>query len=94
MVEAGEHRLRWRNVKGGGISLDAFTFAREPAFQPSDALFPKSGPQVVVVQGENVVKFATHEGHLPGDERAAVSLAGDGARLRDFTVSGATCCAI
>lgn len=88
LIEAGEHRLRWRNVKGGGISLDAFAFAREPAFQPTDAPFPKSGPQVVVVQGEDVMKFATREGRLPGGDRAAVWLAGDGAGLRDLTVSG------
>lgn len=87
-VEAGEHRLRWRNVKGGGISLDAFVFSLAPDFQPSDASFPKSGPKVVVVQGEDVVRFVSREGRLPGGDRAAVWLAGDGAGLRDLTVSG------
>jgi len=87
-VEAGEHRLRWQNVKGGGISLDALVFSLAPGFQPSDTPFPKSGPKVVVVRGEDVVRFVSREGRLPGGDRAAVWLAGDEAGLRDLTVSG------
>lgn len=87
-VDAGEHRIRWQNIKGGGISIDAFVFALNPDFMPSDKPFPKDGPQVIVVQGEDVVKFVARDGRLPDVDRAVVWLAGDGASLRDLTVSG------
>ena len=86
-VPAGEHTLRWRNNKGGGISLDAFVFALDPDYQPSDAPYPSDSPRVVVLQGEDAVRFDTKEGSLPGGERAAVWLAGDGAGIQDLTVS-------
>ncbi len=87
-IDAGHHTLRWRNAKGGGIALDAFVFALDPKFQPTDTPYPESDPQVVVVQGEDVVKFATRHGRLPGNDRAAVWLAGDGACVQDLTISG------
>lgn len=87
-IPAGKHRLTWRNVKGGGISLDAYVFALDPDFRPSDDPFPISGERVVVLQGEDVVDFESREGSLPGRMRSAVWLQGDGASLRDLTVSG------
>ncbi|MBI5686495.1 MAG: hypothetical protein HZC54_15605 [Verrucomicrobia bacterium] len=40
-LTAGKHKLVWRNVKGGGVSLDAFVFALEPGFVP-DEVFARS----------------------------------------------------
>ncbi len=87
-LAAGEQTLRWRNVQGGGISLDAFVFALDPDYQPSDRPWPESGDGVVVVQAEDVARFAARDGSLPSGVRAAVWLAGDGAALEDLTVSG------
>jgi len=87
-VSAGPHELVWKNVKGGGIHIDAFVFALEPGFAPTNTLFPKSGEKVVVLQGEDVIRFETKEGRLPHSDGAAVWLAGDGAGITDLTVCG------
>ncbi|MBD3183584.1 hypothetical protein GF312_14925 [Candidatus Poribacteria bacterium] len=86
-LEAGTHILRWRNVKGGGISLDAFVFALNPDYEPSDSPFPETGKDVIVLQGENVTKFQTKEGVLPGRMTVAVALTGDNAAIKDLTIS-------
>ena len=87
-LSAGRHKLTWKNVKGGGISLDAFLFALDPAFIPTQNPPPVSGEKIVVLQGEDCVRFAAKDGNLPGGDRASVWLAGDGAGLRDLTVLG------
>lgn len=87
-MKAGAHRLVWKNLKGGGLSLDAFVFAIDPQFQPSDTPFPKSADRVIVIQGESVVKMQSKEGTLPGGQNAVIWLCGDGATVRDLTVLG------
>ncbi len=87
-IPAGMHEVVWRNEKGGGINLDAFVFALDPDYEPSDAEMPTSGERIVVVQGEDVSSFKTTEGVLPGGDAAAVWLAGDGAALTDLTLCG------
>jgi hypothetical protein len=87
-LKAGTHVLRWRNVKGGGISLDAFVFSLNPDYKPSDSPFPETGENVIVLQGEDVKKFQTKEGVLPGRMTAAVLLTGDRASIKSLTVSG------
>jgi len=95
-VKKGTHELVWKNVKGGGINLDAFVFALDPstslragpAFAPADQPWPKSGDTLVVLQGEDVVRFETKEGALPGSDAAAAWLAGDGAAIADLTLCG------
>lgn len=87
-IGAGTHTLRWQNAKGGGISLDAFVFALAPAFQPSDAPHPAAGDRVVVVQGEDATRFLTKEGSLGSGDAATVWLAGDGAGVRNLSISG------
>jgi hypothetical protein len=87
-LSAGRHKLLWKNVRGGGIALDAFVFARDSAYVPSDAPLPVSGRERIVLQAEDCVQFACKEGQLPGQDRAAVWLAGDNAGLEDLTVLG------
>jgi hypothetical protein len=87
-MSAGEHTLTWRNVKGGGIALDAFAFALDEAYEPGDNPFPKSSGRVIVLQGEDVIEFNARMGTLPQRSMSAVWLAGDGAGLADLTVSG------
>ncbi len=84
----GHHTLTWKNVKGGGASLDAFVFALEPKFVPAQNPPPSNSPTVVVVQAEDCTRFATKEGNLPGGDRAAIWLAGDGASVKDLTIIG------
>jgi len=87
-IRAGKHTLLWRNVKGGGLSLDAFVLTRDPADTPSDAPWPTNSSSRVVIQGEDCTRFETKEGQLPGSERAAVWLSGDGAAIESLTVLG------
>ncbi len=84
----GKHKLTWKNIKGGGISLDAMVFTLDPAYAPSDSPLPVAGENVIVLQAEDCVKMQAKEGELPGGERAAVWLAGDGASLADLTLLG------
>ena len=87
-VSAGTHEIVWKNAKGGGIHIDAFVFAKDPRFTPGDNPFPLDSPETLVVQGEDVVRFETKEGKLPGADRAAVCLAGDDASIRKLTIRG------
>lgn len=87
-LPAGEHTLRWRNERGGGLSLDAFVFARDPAYEPSDSPWPQTGEGRIVVQGEDVIEFRARDGALPNRIRAAVWLSGNRAAIADLTVSG------
>ena len=87
-LEAGRHKITWKNAKGGGVGLDAFCFALDPAFVPSQNPPPKTGEGVIVLQGEDCARFVTKEGKLPSGNRAALWLAGDGATLSNLTVLG------
>jgi len=87
-LSAGRHTLVWKNVKGGGISLDAFIFALDPAFTPSDSPLPVNTASVVVLQGEDYVRMLAKEGTPPPTEHAAVWLAGDRAAIENLSVLG------
>lgn len=87
-LAAGRQKLVWKNVRGGGISLDAFAFALDPEFAPQADLPPKTGDGVLVLQGEDCTRFVSKEGKLPGGDRAAVWLAGDGAGVEKLTLLG------
>ena len=87
-LTAGQHKLVWKNVKGGGISLDAFVFALDPASTPAMTPPPTNSGGVIVLQGEDCVRFATKEGTMPGGDHAALWLSGDGARVSDLTILG------
>jgi hypothetical protein len=87
-VPAGTHEAVWKNVKGGGIHIDAFVFAKTSDYTPGENPLPVSDGQTIVVQGEDVARFETKEGALPGGDRAAVWLAGDGAGISNLTVCG------
>ncbi|MBU0606358.1 MAG: hypothetical protein KKI08_00675 [Armatimonadetes bacterium] len=87
-LTAGEHRLTWRNDKGGGINPDAFVFALDPDWQPDEKAFPEPSDKLIVQQAEAVVRFASKDGSLPGGAAPAVWLAGDGASISEVTIVG------
>ncbi len=87
-LTAGRHTLTWRNVKGGGISLDAYLLTMDHRFTPTMSPPPANGPDRIVIQAEDCEIFETKEGVLPGGDRAAVWLSGDGAGLKGVTVLG------
>ncbi|MCX7597640.1 MAG: right-handed parallel beta-helix repeat-containing protein [Armatimonadetes bacterium] len=51
---AGRHTIRWTNVKGGGLNLDAFALCDDQDWQPagSDNLAAPPGKHLVIVQCE------------------------------------------
>ena len=57
-LAAGEHVLRWENVKGGGLNLEAFAFANDPDWQPAGTRLPSpaDGRHTVLVQAESFVR--------------------------------------
>ncbi len=87
-ISAGEHTLQWKNVKGGGLSLDAIVLALDPNYQPSENPWPQPIRELVVVQGEDVTRFDAKDGSLPGRMRTAIWLSGDGAGIENLSVSG------
>ena len=87
-IEAGNHTMVWRNVKGGGLSLDAFVLTLDPNDAPFDSAWPTNTSGRLVIQAEECVKFESKAGRLPGSDRAAVWLVGDGASLSDLRVLG------
>ena len=49
----GEHRLRWTNVKGGGLNWDAFALCDDPAWTPKGKqLAQPAGKHLIVVHCE------------------------------------------
>jgi hypothetical protein len=87
-VTAGTHEVVWKNVKGGGIHIDAFVFAKSPEYTPGENPLPVTDGATIVIQGEDLVRFQTKEGSLPGGDRAAVWLAGHGAGISNLTICG------
>ncbi len=87
-LSAGRHKLVWKNVKGGGISLDALLFALDARYTPSENPKPADTATVRVLQGEDCVRFVTKEGVLPGGDRAALWLSGHGAGVKHLSVLG------
>ena len=84
----GQHRLTWTNVNGGGITLDAYVLTLDHRWTPSMSPPPDNGPDRIVIQAEDCETFVTREGELPGGDRAAVWLSGDGASLKDVAILG------
>jgi len=87
-LTAGRHTLTWKNIKGGGVSLDAFLFAMDPSYEPTMTPPPTNSATVVVVQAEDCERFVSKEGKLYGGDRAALWLSGDGAGISDLTLLG------
>ena len=87
-LSTGRHTLVWKNVKGGGASLDAFVFALDPNYVPTQNPPPETSAQVIVLQAEDCTRFASKDGSLPGGDRAAIWLAGSGASISDLSIFG------
>ncbi|MHC4251185.1 MAG: right-handed parallel beta-helix repeat-containing protein [Planctomycetota bacterium] len=61
----GTQVIRWRNVKGGGLNLDAIAFSDDPGWVPEghDLARPRPGRHVFVIHAESYVRTG-------GDRRA------------------------
>jgi parallel beta-helix repeat protein len=54
----GEHLLKWQNVKGGGLTLEAYALTDDKAWKPVATKPPKTAPDkhLIVIQAENFVR--------------------------------------
>ena len=70
-LDAGEQTIVWKNVKGGGLSLDAFVFTDDPSWNPERAIAlskaedviepPPAGKHLIVVHAETFTQVAAKE---------------------------------
>ena len=51
----GSHRLRWENVKGGGLDVDGYVLTDDPKWTAAATELPPAAPgkQMIVIQAEN-----------------------------------------
>lgn len=58
-LPAGEHTLRWENLKGGGLNLEAFALSNDGNWVPTDGKLPPvaAGKHMILIQAENFVAF-------------------------------------
>jgi parallel beta-helix repeat protein len=58
-LTAGEHALRWENVKGGGLNLEAFALSDDPAWKPegTNLAQPEPGKHAIVIQAEDFTAY-------------------------------------
>ncbi|MCC6444295.1 MAG: right-handed parallel beta-helix repeat-containing protein [Armatimonadetes bacterium] len=75
-LSEGTHRLKWQNLKGGGIQLDALALSDDPGWKPVGTDLPRTAPgrHLVVIQAES---FAAFNG-------PQISIAGDGGSKTQF----------
>jgi parallel beta-helix repeat protein len=54
----GEHVLKWQNVQGGGLNLEAYALTDDPEWKPVTTSLPATaaGKHLVVIQAENFVR--------------------------------------
>lgn len=52
-LNQGDHVLRWTNVKGGFINLDALALSDDPGWNPSAGRPPAAGKSAVPIQAES-----------------------------------------
>ena len=81
-VLAGKHVLRWQNLKGGGLNLEAFIISDEPGFAPTGTSFPPvaEGRHRLLIQAENFVRY--------GGKQLQVGGSGAGERDRFYYKEG------
>ncbi|NCO36554.1 MAG: hypothetical protein GW893_22175 [Armatimonadetes bacterium] len=55
----GKHVLRWQNLKGGGLGLEAFVLCDDPGWKPVSTDLPQAaaGKRLLVIQAENFARF-------------------------------------
>jgi len=87
-LKQGSSTVRWATQGGGGINLDAFVFAHDPAWRPGGLAGIRTSSTLLVQQAEDVLSSRTVQAQFPGGDAAAVWLAGDGASLAGLTVLG------
>lgn len=81
-LTAGEHTLRWENIKGGGLGFEAYALTTDPAWKPVDTKLPPvaADKHLLVVQAESFVKY--------NGKQLSVSGSGAGEKDRFYYAEG------
>lgn len=63
----GQQTLRWSNLQGGGLNLDAIALSDDPNWNPAGRVLARPGPgrQLIVVQAESMSASQTKEMVVP-----------------------------
>jgi parallel beta-helix repeat protein len=70
----GPHRLRWQNVKGGGLTFASFALCDDPDWKPGKRLAQAAaGKHLVVVQAVNFVRYAGKQLSVHGTAEGATT---------------------
>ncbi|MGD9517955.1 MAG: right-handed parallel beta-helix repeat-containing protein [Armatimonadota bacterium] len=58
-LKAGKHRLRWQNLKGGGLDLEAFALSDDAQWVPEgeELKNPAPGKHLLLIQAEDFVAY-------------------------------------
>lgn len=58
-LTAGEHKLRWENLKGGGLDLEAYALCDDPNWKPVDDKLPPvaAGKNMLLIQAEGFFAY-------------------------------------
>lgn len=70
-LTAGKHRIRWQNLKGGGLDLDAFALCTDDDWKPTghDLADPAAGEHLFVIQVEDFVDFKAPQLYSMGGDK-------------------------
>lgn len=72
-LSAGDHTLRWENLKGGGLNLEAFALSDDPAWKPADDKLPPPAPgrHMLLIQAESFVASHGPQLQVSGNGKGA-----------------------
>jgi hypothetical protein len=84
----GTHWLTWRGTGGAFIKLDALVLAADPHYRPDRTSPDETDAPVILLTGEDLLRFYADDEYEPPAHRTAVWLRGDGAGLSGLTVRG------
>ncbi len=66
----GPHTLRWQNIKGGGLNIEAFALSNDADWKPVDTRLPEPvpGTHAIVIQAEDYVACRGKQLSLSGGQ--------------------------
>lgn len=72
-LTAGAHKLRWENLKGGGLDLEAYALCDDPNWKPVDDHLPAvaAGKHLLLIQAEAFVAYKGTQLQVSGSGKGA-----------------------
>jgi len=72
-LTVGEHTLRWENLKGGGLNLEAYALCDDPNWKPTDDKLPEvaAGKHMLLIQAEAFTAYNGSQLQVSGSGKGA-----------------------